>query len=370
LFQAIEKAFDQHVGINWDLNIQWGEQLSFLRLANQIEPKIDRIHLLDRVDELANLFRRLFYNSSQVTISRFLAVWKKKVILEVSTFSEEGIVDQFVVACGRREDIQVEEDHYRVFVRHLSDGRDTVRVKSAETLNFAAIVYNLVGGDVEETITLTELYRNGTIKIVTTVLDHLFGIGLAPWYERGRFHEEKETLDELCLARLGLSTEIFSRSELKRQLKSICREALTAGLSEIIYSPQRLNFHLADGSSISCPNPVSFPFETRTTSASPVLCGIIHGLLNGNNVLTDGQERTWLIDFSRTGQGPLVYDFVSLETAIKFDLLTIPNMQARYEMERCLLTVSRLDEEIDASDLEPETQKALQPGAAHFLAEP
>jgi hypothetical protein len=45
----------------------------------------------------------------------------------------------------------------------------------------------------------------------------------------------------------------------------------------------------------------------------------IHGDLNLGNIRTDGTH-LWLIDFARTGQGPIVYDFAKLEIEMRITL--------------------------------------------------
>jgi DNA-binding response OmpR family regulator len=74
----------------------------------------------------------------------------------------------------------------------------------------------------------------------------------------------------------------------------------------------------------------------------------------------DAQGRTWLIDFNRLVQGPLLYDYVSLEIIIKFDLLRTLNEQTRHQLEKCLLDMNVLPERLDCNGLEPNDQKALE----------
>ena len=190
-------------------------------------------------------------------------------------------------------------------------------------------------------------------------VDHLFETVLTPWQKLGRFLEKNKTFQELMLEKHGVSRKTLSQTGLKDQVEAICQESLSVGLARVDYSSHKLIFYLIDGEPISFSIPVSCFSEMQTTFEAPILCGTMHGKLNGSSVLVDHQGRTWLIDFSHAARGPLVFDYVSLESAIKFDLLITHSIQVRYEMEKQLLGVSRLDEEIDAEGLEPETQKAL-----------
>lgn len=360
LVQSVNDAFTKYVRINWNLTIRCGAQLSFFHLVDQITPEIDRVQLSDRADELEDLFRCLFYDSSQVTISRLLTWREKRVILVVFAFSKEGIESQYVVSCGYKQDIQAEEDHYQTFVPKGGGRGSTVRFKSAETPHFAATAYLLTDGVLGETTTLTQFYRDSPAEMVMQALSQLFASTLAPWYKTGRFREEEQTLAELVIEWPGLSKTTLSPAILEPRLESLCKECLSAGLAQLDYSPHQLTLHLSGRTPLSYPNPISCLSEARQVLNPPFLCGTIHGQLDGDSILIDRQARTWLIDFSQTGQGPLLRDFVSLESAIKLELLSTTNVQTRYELEKRLTALSSLDVEIDIADLESEAQKALR----------
>lgn len=362
MIRAVEYAFTQYVRINWDLVIRRNERnlLSFPHLIALFESEVDNRLLSVRVGELEDLFRRLFYSSSQIKIDRLLAQREGGGSLVVFAYSEKGVEEQFVVTCGQKQSIINEDRLYESFVPKVTGQGSIVKRKTAETLHFAATAYALIGCNLEETTTFSEFYRDNATSLIITALDHLFEITLAPWYNRGRFREKAGSLNELLLECFNLDKDAFSQSELGLRMEDICQKALYVGLAELDYSVHKLTFYLADGSPAFYPNPLVCFSETQMILEPSVLYGTTHGQLNGNIILTDYQGRTWLIDFSHADQGPLLRDFISLESTIKFDLLTVPNVQVRYEMERHLLAVSRLDEEIDVTDLEPEVQKALQ----------
>ncbi len=359
MLQAIEEVFARHVRINWNLTIQQGEQLSFSHLASLIELGPDSANIVDRAGEVEDLFRRLFYNSAQITLGRLLARRQKWIALTVFTFSAAGTENQFVVACGQREYIQQEDRNYDTFVPKAIGG-GTVKVNSAQMVHFAATAYTLTGGDLEEMSTFAEFYRGNSVEAVIGALDHLFNTTLEPWYKKGRFREEEKMLHEFLMEWLGLNEKALTQTELEPRLEAICREALTTGLAQLDYSPHKLTVHLPDGSSVSYPNLASCLSGIQMGATSPILCGVTHGWLNGSNILTDSQGRTWLVDFNQVGQAPLIRDFVSLEMAIRTELWITSNIQTCYEMERQLMAVSRLDEVATVEGLEAEVQKALQ----------
>ena len=360
LLQAVERAFARHVRINWDLLIRWDDNHSFLHLTSLIEPAVCHLHIPDRTDELEDLFRGLFYDSSQITISRLLTRQKNGLTLAVFAFSETGIESQFVVSCSQKQALQTVANHHHAFVPQAAGQGSTVRVKSAETVHFMAAAYVLAGGALEGITTWTEFYRDSPVEIVTQALDRLFTTTLLPWYEKGRFREEKKPLTEFVIEWSGLDKSTLSSTTLEPRLESICQQCLSTGLTQLDYLPHQLTLHLPDSTQLSYPNPITCLSEMRLALDAPLLCGTFHGQLNGDSILVDRQGWSWLIDFGQSGQGPLLRDFVSLETAIKFELLSVFNVQTLHAMEKRLATAANLDTEIDVTGLESGAQKALK----------
>jgi DNA-binding response OmpR family regulator len=358
LLSAIERAFTHRIQINPHLAIDWRKPLSFSYLANLIEGKTDDSSLADRAEELEDLFRRLFHDSSQITIGQLLTSREGWVALTVFVFSPDGIESQFVVTCGRRADISLEEKNYERFAPKTPGEGSTIRVKAGETMHFAAVAYTLTGGYWEEITPFDEFYRSNPPARITVALNHLFTTNLPAWYRRSRSQQKEKSLNEFF--RTWLGDAICSPAKLEPKLKAICDEAFTADLVRLDYSSHRLYLYLAGDSPITYPDPVAYLAEPRAVFLPPFLCGTTHGQLNGNSLLVDRQGRTWLIDFSQAGWGPVIRDFAALETALKFDLLDTLDIQARYKMEAQLLTVTHLDEEIDSTGLEPELHMAVQ----------
>ncbi len=362
VIQTVERAFAQHVRVNWNLVIRWSEResLSLPHLVTLLEPEVSNERLPHRVTELDDLLRRLFYDSAQININHLFAQRGRSIALAVFAYSKGEAQKEYVVTYGQKRNIVDENTLYEEHVPKVAGPGSIVKDKSAETLNLSATAYTLAGGDLHEITTFSESYRSNSVEIVETQLKHLFGTTLRPWYEKGRFQEEEKTLNAFFLDWLELSEEILPLADLETRVDTVCREALSIGLAQLDYSPYKLTFHRPDCDSVSFPNPISFLVDRRIIFSSPILCGTTHGQLNGNSILTDHRGQTWLINFSQVSRGPLARDFVSLETSIKFDMLITPDVQVRYDLERRLLAVSRLDEEPDIQGLEAEMYKALQ----------
>jgi DNA-binding winged helix-turn-helix (wHTH) protein len=151
----------------------------------------------------------------------------------------------------------------------------------------------------------------------------------------------------------------LKRAELEAKLADLCGSKAEA--MELAFSAETLTLHLPDGLTITYPNPLTFLLENAISFEKLVLSATVPGPLHTRNILVDRQRHNWLIlDFDQVYQRPVLHDFVAMEVAIKFELLEAFDLKTRYELEKRLLAVSSLEEEINSEDLGEEAQKALQ----------
>jgi DNA-binding response OmpR family regulator len=359
LLQAVEWAFDRHVRINWDLFIRWDEQerLSFPHLATLIEPDLDSVRLPDRAIELEDLFRKLFYEKSQITIGRLLWHKEGRTCTAVFAYSLEGGSEQRIVTCGLRLQIEQEIARYKEFAP--KGGTGSTLAAFAETMHFATIAYALPEADLEQVQTFEAFYQMSKVRQVREALRHLFQTTLAAWHQGGRILEETKSLSQLYRQRRNLSQEAVPQEELQRRMEALAREALSLGPTSVELSAHELLLRFPNGDIVSYPNPIPHIYEEAIVSGPPVVCRITPGTLSGDNILVDQDGRTWLTDFARAGPAPFLWDFVSLEAMIRFDLVQSADLQALHEFEKRLVTPARLNERLDTQDIDSQFRKAL-----------
>ena len=361
LIQAMERAFAQSVRINWGLNVRWGhrEELQPPHLVSLISPDVPMEWLADRAGELEDLLRKLFYEYGQVTLGRILARRTGWIVLSAFAYPPQGPEEQFVVACGHGINLQTEEACYRSFVPSKAGDRTVSLTKSAETVHFGAIAYQLGRRVVEEVTPFAEFYHQHAADAVAAVVDDLFQVALHSWYEKER-EERGQPVEALCQDWLGPDERELPQAELGERIAGICRAALAAGVMGLSCSPHKLVFRTPDGTEHAYLNPAPYLHEERVATSPPTLCGITHGRLDGESVLVDGTGQTWVLDFGNSGPGPLLRDFASLETAVKFDVLQGVGLAERHELERRLLDMQHLAGKVDAEGASPEVEKGLR----------
>lgn len=72
-----------------------------------------------------------------------------------------------------------------------------------------------------------------------------------------------------------------------------------------------------------------------------------HGALHSDHIRVANDARAWLINFERTGWGPLLQDAIELESSIHFKLLQERQMERRLWFEKALADQEDLDQPLD-----------------------
>ena len=330
LLQAIADAFARHVRINASLLIQANSQepVTFPQVASLIETALVGERLLQRAEELEDLFRRLFYDQQQVTLERLLWHVPGRVALVVVTFQEGTLPQSFVVVCGGQTSMAETAQRYHAFAPKALGTTGTVLSAQTDTMHFAAHAYALMNANLEHVQPLSELYLRGPEKSFNAALDGLVQHTLGAWHQNQRLRVEERTLDTIYRERLLWTPEAYTA-----RLQGLVHQLPILG-QEIIYTAGQLTLHVR-GQTLLYPEPASM-LAQPSRIGQPVLLTHTSGRLSGDNILADTQGRTWLTDFAEAGLAPWLWNVVALEATIRFDWVEHRDLSALHDMEQTL----------------------------------
>lgn len=360
MIQTVATVFERYVRINQHLLMRWRGSLSFLHLTHLIVPETVGTLWPERVNELEDLWRKLFSAYRQITIGRLFVRRKDKVILEVYAYGKEQNEAQFLVACGDRHTIVAENERYTTLVPKGNGFTNTILLETVEAIHFAASLYQLAGADLETITSFATFYPYRPTETVLVVVEQLFTNTLAAWNTKGRAYTENKSLDKLYQDWWKLDEETPTQAKLEQRVQRICQETLTAGAARLDYGAHKLIFYLQDGSPIFYPNPVTCFFEQQIRIDSPMLYGVTHGGMDTDVVLVGGSGHTWLVDFAGAGRGPILCDFVALEMAVKLNLLDTTDLQMRHALDARLVALTELNAAISLTGFPAEFDKLLR----------
>jgi DNA-binding response OmpR family regulator len=352
--QYIQRAFEKHVRINWDLQIEWKERERF-SIVDSVEQDLDPKQVTGRADELEDLFRRLFYDKDRIKIERRLWEREGRMAFSVFAFKEGKPPDSLVVVCGRNPLVVEESRRYLDFAPKAPGPTATVLTGTSETTHFAADTYNLAGADLENIRSLFELYRTGPEKAFNACLKTLFEKTLADWHQGKRILDKDKSLDDWYRERCDLNNGDISPSSLRTRIDSLLHHIPALG-TRMELDSGNLHIHF-NWQSFSYTDPGSVIFQ-KLDLGEPVLLINTPGELFGDNIFTDPSEQVWMTDFSCAGLSPLLWNFIALEAAVRFDWLETTNLQWIHDME--LLLTAREFTKLQMSDVEAPLRRTVK----------
>jgi DNA-binding response OmpR family regulator len=342
MMKAVERAFARYVRVHWDLGIQWEreQQLSFLHLANLVQPGLSNEKLVYRADELEDLVRRLFADYERIRISRLLWHQEHRLCLAVWAQSPKKAIDPRLVICGERA--RTLEELGRMEELTPDTWRGTKLVAKAESARFAAATYALPGADLETVQPFAEYVFRSNRRSSRPTVERLLTTVLESWHKRGE--ELGETSDLMAIYRqwTKLGDDNISRDEVEDRVDLLVQSASSSGTFGIERENGELTFRFPTQPPLACPDPVASVYAPWTVTKGPVPCRVSPGRLTAENILVDGNENAWLTDFGQAGQAPQWWDFVCLEATIRFDLSQAPDWIAWLDLEEQLAVPSSL----------------------------
>jgi DNA-binding response OmpR family regulator len=348
LIQAVDRAFEKYVRINWNLVIQ--SDPSFLSLVDKIQPDLSNKIMLQRADELEDLIRRLFYGEyKQIRIDRLLWATGGRCCLRVLAQTSEQAVLPRVVVCGEREKLRQERKRMERLAPQTFSS--TKRIGEADTTHFGATAYVLPDADIETVQPLKELFLGDRERPVKTAFTNLLDVILEDWHKKGGGVSEAQDLMSQYRKRAGLGGYGLSQAEVDCKIEALIQALQTLGPVGIERSGGQVVFRFPSLPLVTYPDPVAAAYASLAGYDGPIVSLVSPGSLTFDDVLVDGKQGVWLSDFAQAGQAPRLWDFICLEAAVRFKLSNPPDWLACREFEECLIEPDILSERLQAHEV-------------------
>jgi ActR/RegA family two-component response regulator len=330
LFQAIDRAFLDQLGLRDDLEIEWeGDNLSPWQIAEEIE--LVGFESQHYEHEVVEILLKLFSSAEadNIVVARLMTPQRARlssqsgaVLLKATPYYKGKRRATKVVKLAERAMIEAEVENYRRYVQPFIE---TARYASQEgspqyTLRVGGIIYTLFGADLDKVQDLSVFYAQREPSEIDQLLHSLFSDTCKLWYNN-REHKGKQSIPALYKDMLHLSLEKLE-TVLEKEPK-LAR-----------YRPGAAAFEFP-GIERSFVNPLRWLEKNFDADLD---FSITHGDMHSRNVLVDDLGQAWLIDFARTGEGHILRDFIELESDIKFTLLDEVDVVALCDFELALVS--------------------------------
>ena len=239
-----------------------------------------------------------------------------------SVFKVKGL--PFVVKIAPRAEGLKEKANYETFVRPgLPAPCRAELLGCVATRDRAALCYEFVGGD-----TLTDRLQQGDAKALSLVLRRAFDPLRKTWYSPDVIRRQRDIgayyLDRFFAGKRGASKD---------------EAALAACAKRYFGARQKDGGYLIGEDWFPSPCRVLFESDRKR----PYHSAILHGDLNTDNiVIARDRRRVTLIDFLRTGRGPVYQDLAFLEESVRINFPSKGSFDDILETEQAIASGHRL----------------------------
>jgi|GEM_PF-1429587 len=339
LIAALHKILGTDSVVPSQLIFHWDENndgLSFETLVCKIDSSIkdNRDLLPDRCQELEDLFRKVFADYAQVTITRIYWQRDNRVALGIIAFSKDHS-GTFLMHCGLIDKIRQESDQYK---RYLKDSPRTAASTGAlvgtpiELQRFGVMLYDLMNTDIEQVRTFKEFCEQNDEKAILAAVHNLFEISLPSWREPYPGVQDHENLAYVYRKHFDLDHEKMPQARFRQNIRALLQECRARFGIETDFLLGKMIVKIPGQDRIDYPDPVKYLYDTEFWGKIDFLCQTTPVALDMDTILVDGStQKTWLTDFAQVNKMPEGYHFAYFETQLRFfpiDFTKIPAMLA------------------------------------------
>ncbi len=308
-------------------------------------------HTGEYPDQIADIFARLFPAAAKL---RFEKLEIRPASSNISTVPRPNSVvlkvyeddyEPYVVKLARAEKIQKEVANYNKHIYRRLTGSFNPRLERSTILwDIGGAIYSYL--DKFDVTTFSRYYEEKPIRDIEECLSSFFGGTWGKYYFNA--HEETD------ISLFKLYSKVWDDWYEKKVKNLSPAEFLELkNLNEKLHMPEPLRWLKENVA--ECPEDISRVKSTRVA--------VTHGDLHGDNLLVDGKNNVWVIDFERCGEGHILQDFIELEADI-FNRLEEHNENFGAYFKMCFTVLKQKNiqgfEEAETRSEDPRIEKALQ----------
>ena len=356
LLEAIETAFEKHVRINEKLVFEWQSPglISFSQLTAIINPFVGLQFFEDLVGAYEDLFRKLFYDYKQVTISRLLWSEDGRAALEITAFNDSE--ENFIITLGPRKKIQSEREKFQKTVN--PNNGIVILSQILDSQLVSANAWCFPGAKLTDSLSFPDFFIRQTDKPLRLAIEDFFVEKLARWRNVLVFNNQKENIYPFePFAEFKDQKE--SLKVWQKILKHVVSEIKQSDLFELCIDEKQLIFRFANKKSLSLPDPVAYVLENELWKPGNDNHSMVLLIDNLERLLVSSESKTFVTDFDEIYFADPFQEFISFEAGLRFRLVDTYNLLDLYDFEKQLTETRSLNQNINSGNVEPDFRKIL-----------
>lgn len=363
MIQAVEQAFEEYVGVNYELTIAFSELQSFQGWARQIASRdLSEDESNERAQEIEKLIRRLFYDYTDIALDG-IPTGRPAEVRAWARAKSRPTEGPRLIKCATREVMRAEKVAFGMWGDLLPGSPLFKELVWNESVHFGAVAYSPIRTESEPIQWLAEYFQWHRTGEIVRVLEKFADKVRPSLYAQPCPPNEDKSLNSLYREQTGLTPECVSEESFRQALQEVIEHMRVRHL--VVVEPksgsQTVVFHLSDGSEVIGQDPTFYIYQNAMRFDPPVLCRLTLGNMDGYNILVDRQGDVSITDFAAIGPAPALSDFIALEAKIRFEWIETTDLNHLRDLEACLATIGPLEEPPVREDVEPaDLKKAIQ----------
>ena len=359
MVDAVNAAFQDSVGIHWDLKVLPDEQgmLSFPSLALMLENDLDPGLILPRSGELKDLFCKLFNGYEQISFLRIN--WLRSGCGCLTLYASRDVASQqAVVVFGPWSAVNGQRERAVDFINKVPGVLP--QPLFAESMRYAVLAYWMPDSGKGPALPGSSYFQESGEKSVKAALEYLYEQVVLGWQHHERSELGKADLAALYRDRLRIPAHRDSFEEARQKELALAGRAKAFSLvREITLDDRQIEFVFANGEQYRGPDPVAALMDVNTFSRQSATIATTFGGIGSGVLLIDPEGRTYPVDLSSVTRSPILEDFASLECEFHFDRIPSDNLYSLLDFEKQLCDSKTLNDQLSAVNVEPECRKSL-----------
>lgn len=291
------------------------------------------------------VFRGLFEDCSLINVSRLASGRSRLAVFRVDCRDRHGQPTlPFVAKVGQVTRIEQEHGNFQRYVQYkvgAARHSEIVRKALSQDGTIGGLRMAFAGTNWGGATDFGGFFRQSSVEQVCLALEDLFEETLGRWQRRKQPARPFSVIEAHDV--IGDINRL--RGAMNREFKEL-------------QGQQLIDFE-------EVPKPFFEPagaLEAFASAYSNLMVemhfGTIHGDLNSDNILVDGNNACWMFDFETTGEGPMLRDCIVLEVSIKYGCLE-HGVEDLWALDKQLLSQEHFRQEMQWRYDDPLVEKAF-----------
>ena len=359
MLEDVRSAFNDAVGINWELAIEWDEDglLSFPYLILLIENGLDSVLLTNRSIELSDLLCKLFPADKQLSIAQLN--WTQDGCVCLTIFAMNDMASrQGVVIVGQLEAVRAQRVSGQ---QYLAKGpAPFTQPIYAESIHYAALAYTIPDTGNGPLQPGPDFFSEATDRQLRTALENIYEGLLSKCHQHERSEMPCTDLAAIYRQRLAIPITPQAIEDARQKIQALAEKACSYSIvKEMSMEGEEIRLQFLNEKIFCGPDPLTALFNPHGFDPQPAVLATTFGGITTGSLLIDQEGHAYPTRMTAIPASPILEDFISIECEYRFERLHAYNLLTLWDFEKQICGARSLEGSFSTGNVEPDCRQAL-----------